>query len=457
MTPFTNIDSSQSWLPIVAGVQLEPDGIEFADSVTLSITAPAALGTNASVLMANDDGSALYFVGSTNQGNTYSTKLAHFTSGGVSNPSADDENTLRQQYLAGARAAYQTAKTVLLTSGFNEPPPPPNYDLSCNSDTPNTSILEAETDAYVSAFFAYDDQAIQFYMNEAIILSTFGDPTGLAEAPFTINQFIETSEFFRVQRLYDTYNTDPRKFIPFARIAKAVELRDLMNLGQQFTHFDGDIVAFGTATRDFYFDKLKTAHDYSVIMPLQQLETILAGLGYPDIMGFDDMLKNALTFHITLDYKLNTSQGQEEAKGDFTLNPGPNLFPCTGSGTMNYLYGNDGDFTLLPGQSFSVNASIDNIDACLGMTISVIVNSFGGSVNYSVAGVTTINQASFLSQSAVVVFKPMLQTSGPYSGAYLFNPELQNRNATAVSDTIVGHGTHGGEVDVNIVLQHTPQ
>jgi hypothetical protein len=39
----------------------------------------------------------------------------------------------------------------------------------------------------------------------------------------------------------------------------------------------------------------------------------------------------------------------------------------------------------------------------------------------------------------------------------LFNPELQNRNATAVSDTIVGHGTHGGEVDVNIVLQHTPQ
>ena len=94
MTPFASVDSGDALLPITTGVQLEPDGIQFSDGVTLTVTPSVALGSHASLMMAGDNGSAIYFVQTTNQMNNYSTVLFHFTSGGATDPSDQQVNNI---------------------------------------------------------------------------------------------------------------------------------------------------------------------------------------------------------------------------------------------------------------------------------------------------------------------------------------------------------------------------
>jgi hypothetical protein len=88
MTPFANVDARNSVVPIQAGVQLLPDGLQFYDGVTLTVTAPYQPGRYATLLMGNSDGSGLNFAPTASQANTYSTTLFHFSSGAMSDPPA---------------------------------------------------------------------------------------------------------------------------------------------------------------------------------------------------------------------------------------------------------------------------------------------------------------------------------------------------------------------------------
>jgi hypothetical protein len=91
------------------------------------------------------------------------------------------------------------------------------------------------------------------------------------------------------------------------------------------------------------------------------------------------------------------------------------------------------------------------------MTIGIVLSTFAASTeNYSGFG-QTIGFASLMGQSARAVFQPMLATSGPHAGQYVFNVQLQNRSAQAAHQTITGFGTTGGSVSVTFMLEHTPQ
>jgi hypothetical protein len=100
MTPAAAVDTNQSVLPISSGVQLGPEGIVFCDGVTLTLTAPAALGAYATLMMGAGDGTGLNLVQTATQANTYSTTLFHFSSGWMSDPDASSMQNLIDQAIA---------------------------------------------------------------------------------------------------------------------------------------------------------------------------------------------------------------------------------------------------------------------------------------------------------------------------------------------------------------------
>ena len=457
VTPFGNIDSSQTWLRVASGVQLEPDGMQFSDAVTLTVTPPDALGANATLVMAQDDGSALHFVAESSQNNVYTTQLAHFTSAGISNPSSQQQAAFGNQYSAVAQAAYMTAliDVQLLESRQEMPPEPPDFDLSC--DPNGSAVADSLADLYVSGLFLEESDAIEkLTLAAQILYASTGDPSVLVTAMLEPARLVESSEYFKVNSLFNNYGMDPKKFIPVVKAAQAAELQDLLHGGSERDFFSDRIEAAGNTARDYYFQKLTQEHDYSVITPLFEIEQLLDTLGVGDNATFDQMLDNALTFELMLDIKLSSSDGGEEAQGTITLNTGANNFPCTGSGTMNYVSGNVGPATLAPVQSFSLTASIDNVDACEGMTISIIFNQFSADMDTFTFMGQDVSLPSPLGESAKAVFQANLQTSGPYAGLYSFPAMLQNMNAEAVNQTFTGQG-QGGSVSVNAVLLHTPQ
>ena len=458
LTPFLAIDSSQSWLPIVAGVQLEPDGIQFSHAVNLTVTPPSPLGTNVMLMMAENDGSALYFVENTKQAGSYTLSLAHFTSANVANPSTQQRDDFANQYALVLQSLFLAAKADVdgLIGSPETPNGPPDYDLACNPA--GTATAETLTDIYVSTLFQRETAAINRMMDAAQQLFVFtGDFSSVLLAKQSALQLVEAGEFTKIDLLFLTYGSDPRKLIPLVRSAQAAEVQDLMNGGTKIRQFSAQIDAAANMAQDYYFDRLKSDHDYSAISPLQRIHQIKlsAGTGGDDPI-FAAKLSAELTFKLSLDITLNASSGHEEAKGDVILTSGSSPLPCSGSGTMNYISGNVGAATLLPGQTFSIAAKIDDVDTCDATTISIILNSFAASTElYTQSGIT-FSLRSPMGQSAAVVFHPQLVTSGAYAGLYSFHATLQNKSATAVSQTFTGLG-QGGSVSVNAILTHTPQ
>ena len=458
ITPYVTIDSSQSWLPIVAGVQLEPDGIQFSHAVGLTVTPPSPLGTNVMLMMGANDGSALYFVANTNQAGAYTLSLAHFTSANVANPSTQERNDFAEHYALVLQSFFLAAKAEVehLIGSPETPNGPPDYDLECNpAGTANAEFL---TDYYVSTLFQRETDAIRRMMDAAQQLFAFtGDFSPVVLARQSALQLVETGEFIKIDLLFLAYGNDPKKLVPLVRSAHAAEVQDLMHGGTKLMHFSSQIDAAATMAQDYYFDLLKNEHDYSAINPLQLVHQIKLSVGTAgNDPTFAAKLADELTFKLSLDITLNASSGHEEAKGDVTLTSGSSPFPCSGSGTMNYISGNVGAATLSPDQTFSIAAKIDNVDTCDATTISILLNGFAASSELYTQSGFTFSLKSPMGQSAAAVFRPQLVTSGPYAGLYSFQATLQNKSVTAVSQTFTGPG-QGGSISVKAILTHTPQ
>ncbi len=87
MTPFATIDFSRSQARIISGVQFEPDGLQFVDSVRLSVTAPISNPGIGLIFSFQQDGSHVAFAPTinTSAGKTAMAQIWHFSSAGYDN------------------------------------------------------------------------------------------------------------------------------------------------------------------------------------------------------------------------------------------------------------------------------------------------------------------------------------------------------------------------------------
>jgi hypothetical protein len=462
MTPFASVDSSDAVLPVSAGVQLEPDGLQFCDGVTLTVTPPIPLGTNATLVMAGDDGSDLYFVQDTNQSGSYSTTLFHFTSAGVTDPSDQDWDNFLNSHLPQAEAAYQQAvsEAKALERPVVQPPEPPDYELKC--DPSENSAADAQIDAYEQTLFAKEADAIRNLLGAARNLELLTGDTSVDDSAIGVaRELVETAVFRKVNLLFANYSGDPKKMVAVTRTALSVLRQDELMGGSDSNGWLQKIQDWAVRVKAYYFNKLRNEHDYSMVTVLFQVERQLALLGVnTDNDNFFTDLANAMTFKLTMDIALDgtfpdgTGSAHIEAAGDVTVTADPNLiFPLSGSGTINYQPSYDGGATLVPGQSFTENPKVSNFDACETMTADIELDRFAADTETYTADGYDASVPSPLKASADVAFANYLGQDGLYS----FPVALQNKNVQAVNQTFTVQGNDNGSVTLKLTLTHTPK
>lgn len=470
MTPFDVADDGNSLLPITNGVQLEPDGMQFCDVVTLTVTPPVALGPHATLVLANDDGSDFHLAPTTNSPGQYSTQLLHFTSAAASNPSDDDWNNFVENHLPSAQAAFQNAvsQAEALERVVVTPPEPPDYELKC--DPSQNTNGDAEIDAYQKALFAKESAAMQNMLNAAheIQLLT-GDDSAANEAQEVARSLVESAAFRKVDSLFGTYSDNPKKMVAVMRVALGVLRQDaLLGAGSDVRpDWMDDIRAWAGRVKDYYFDKLRNEHDYSMVPVLYQVVRQMALLNVPvDLQTFSTDLANAMTFQLTEDITMTVNGGDASfaAGGGITVTgaTGASVFPLQGSDAIPYKPSNDGPSELVGGQSFVQNPKVDNFDACKQMTASIILDRLGADsetwevqgYTYSIPGQLNPTATSFFEGDGYVA------ASGTYAGLLSFPVAIANRNAQAAHQTFVSTHDSGGDsftVTLTLTLTHTPK
>ncbi len=514
MTPFSSADSSDALLPVTNGVQLEPDGIQFSDAVTLTVNPPAALGPHASLLMAGDNGSDLYLVPTTGQGGGYSTTLFHFTSAGATDPTTQAWTEFLQKHSASqAQTIYNQASNTIITmdnAAVPVLPEPPDYrPAPCLITNP----ADGEVDTYIKTALTKQTAVLKNLFDAAAMLDLMGtnlfkQSTNLAKG------LIETNEFPLVDELITRYSPgNTEKFQAVYKFAANLAAQDKLYGGKGNTNWNNELKPWAEAIVANDLAQLR-GHDYTMIKAAQSAFNTMEkdfGTNVQEQTDFATELRNAMTFQFTMELTFDEQGGSANAHveagssvvgGEITMTPlgAGTSFPLYGTGTIPYISGQFGGGLaqlVAASSSFSEDVEVTGFDAC-GLTAKILLDN--PSANYTdaapgnTANITELwNFDNVYSQQwgTGTPYGPILAAAydpsgyNPVGGHYgttqtgytvnnvnlsypipvfSFPVAIQNGNAVAVNQTFVqtftvqgGSGSGTVTATFNLTLTHTPQ
>ncbi len=281
MTPFAaGVDSSQSALPIVSGVQLGPEGTQFSDGVTLTLTAPSAPGSHATLLTGAGDGTGLLMVATTNQANAYTTTLFHFSSGSFTDPSDPQWTNYVNENLPQALAAYNQASNQVkaLEQAVVQPPEPPGNALGCAGGSPGGFALQ---NSNVQTLFAKETMAIENLLAMATVLELMtGNQSYLNNAQSLAVSLVGTAEFRKINSLFSAWSANPTKFQALATAALKVSHQDQLLGGPGLMNVSNQLASLASGNvLNYYWRQLIFQHDYTVAPALLSIENTIQTLG----------------------------------------------------------------------------------------------------------------------------------------------------------------------------------
>jgi hypothetical protein len=475
MTPFASgIDSSGAALPVLTGVQLGPEGMQFCDGLTLTLTTPAPLGPQATLLMGAGDGTGLALTQTTNQGNSYAMTLFHFSLGAASDSS---ESQALDQLLQEAKDAYNQAVKDLLNVEKQKtmPPEPPDYEFNCSGSNP---AAEARVDQYIFNLFSEERAVVQNLLSAARALELLGGGEDTADLNSLVEQFFSTECLRKVNAIYNNWKGNPLKYYAYSKVATSISSQDLLFGGEGvpdvFQQLDGWLQA-NVLPR--YWNKLRAQHDYTmagVLLKLERLNILLLS----DASGEDAFIQDvasAYTFQSTINLSVAgpvsggggnfnlTAQGTIKITGD-----PKGVFPMSGSNNVNYTAGSwsgAGETLELP-LSYPQNITV-TIDTCSNLNATFYMDQIGAEYNGKAPETWTFPAPlpPEIEDYLEVGFSKAFGTTdidpgNQWGAAYAFPLQFQNLSAQAVSTNFSGpDGQFGGSVitSLNIVLQHKPQ
>ncbi|MHB8523499.1 MAG: hypothetical protein ACYDH9_22450 [Limisphaerales bacterium] len=470
MTPTASVDSSGAALPVTSAVLLDPEGLQFCDGVTLTLTTPAPLGPNASLMSIAEDGSDATLLLTTNQANTYSSTLFHFSSGAVTDPTgqqlgglASTEATIHQAF----NQAQSDAQNLI--ANYQPPSPPPDYAWPC--DPAKQAAAAQAANAYAAGVFELEHGVITRLLSAARSLSLLGDGSLLPQAASVVEQLYQQDIFVSVNSLVNDYGPEPNKFYAVCLVTLA-EIKQAQTLGVPVPPaILPNLANDGISVANYYLNNLRNNHDYSAINVELTLVRILNLLG-ADTTSLLGNLDKDLTFQLTLDITGNADSGSP-GNGDFIALEADGQFQITfagnglqGIGTCKYLSGMNTEMvtgtpnhsiSIVPFQTFPENCILV-LDCCPDDSVSTATFTFSG------FGSPT-ETWQFPPPLGPQVFPDLLGITGTCFASlktaqgYSFSMPLQNGNAQAVNASITQKGSNIAQTltsTLQVVLQHTP-
>ncbi len=472
MTPAASVDSSDAALPALAGVLLDPDGIQFCDGVTLTLSVPAPLGTNACLMNVEVDGSEVRLVAATNQGNSYSTTLFHFSSVVISDPTSQQLQPLGT-VTASLIAALNEAQTLAtaLEAHLAPPPPPPGYNWPC--DPAARAQAGAAANAYQADVFSAENEVIGRLLAAKKALDLLGDASLDSQATASVGQLFTMDIFPRLRMLINGYGGNPTNVYPVSLVTlgvvKQAQLLEVAASADLLTSVIADVNKAGR----YYLNNLRTTHDYSMEKVIGNVAAVLLQLG-GDPSPLLALVGGALKFQLTMDIMVNTESYVQGALSGSTAEEASGQFPISlasvtnlqGSGTCQYLSGvitaypvsgfSGFSASLVPGQSFAENCILV-LNACPGETAPTAMFTFPNGFG-SRSETYQCPQGPLVSNQLLGTSSYVFEDDDGGAG-FSFLVPLQNGNAQAVNTTISEQRTLGVANEsstLQLILQHTP-
>jgi hypothetical protein len=476
MTPTASVDSSGAVLPSVAAVLLTPDGTQFSDGVTLTVTTPTSLGPQASLMNAELDGSGLEIALSTNQGNSYSMTLYHFSSAALSNPSGQQlqnlgtVDSLEEDFEEDAEAAEamnsSASSRVLL-------PPPPD-ETFCD-----TAKTISDANAYIPDVVGADFELITELLSTAQALKMLGQSNYPPQAVSLVVQIFTNDIMPKTISVINTYGSDPAKIGVVTIFANQIlhqselfEVAPTPRFVAAIQALPGLLNKAGTN----YLNQLQSNHDYSAVAAVSAIAKDIQLLGGDNGYSANliQSLKQDLNFQLTMDITTTTEtpaqngvpggSSSDEAMGQFqiTTNASPSL---NGTGQINYVSGIEQGAgltdTLVSGQSFTETSTLKLTDcpSVAAPTATLTFTPFGSLHEMWINSLGNTITANNLDGQSSYVFQNYQTTNGFATYGFSFTVPLQNGNAEAVNTTIsqstnLGYSTL--TATLVLTLQHTP-
>jgi hypothetical protein len=467
MTPVASINASNAVLPASAAVLLDPDGIRFCDGVTLTLTTPVALGTNASLMSVAEDGSDISLVETTNQANTYSTTLFHFSSAAATDPTsqqlqaiADNAAVLKQQ-LTQAENDAQALEN-------NPPIPPPVPDAEWTCDPASQARAAAAASAYYATLFQQENDVLNRLLSAAAAENQLGNSLLQMDALSQAEQLLGGEMYNKVDFVLAEYGKFPANAPVVIQVTTAfVDQGRMYGVDTSILGAiaEGDLVDLG----NYYLNKFINSHDYTlpeVIFFIAKNIELFGGDNGPLLAELGGALHFQLTMDVTASAVGLNNTINIEAKGQFPISISTtSTSDLQGSGTIYYVSG-EYDLSIVPpiagplapGQSFAENCSLF-LNACGGAATATF--------DFPLPGFGSANETwEFPSPYGSLVAADLLGISGDCfsefnDGVELeFTVPLQNGNAQAVNQTVAQQvnvsGTYVEDCSLQLTLQHTP-
>jgi len=485
MTPFTNIDASNSMVPVTAGVQLSPDGLQFCDPVTLTVTPPKPLGSHAALLMAENDGSNLYFVQSTNGALSFSARVSHFSSSAVTDPGDAEWQSIYNSLWSQAEADYQYAAKFIdtLASSKETPPPPPDYTYQCDPEA--KAIEDDQVNLYAKNLFAWENAVMKKLISSVQQLALLD--SSAAPDLSSLGSKLETVKIAKVESLFATYSQDPKKLQAVASVAIAVMREDALLFGRSHQDWMDKIQSWTQRAEDYWLDQVRNYHMYSKANAVFVCAREMALLFNDDPGAAAQALEKidlALTFHLSLDMTLSMigDDGSSQMlvlttrNGDgYVFQPDQGVYPTNkytlkcDSGTWTSPGELCETLTIEPGYTVALYSWI-SLDGCKKLpTVTICVPQESSSLRTWVGNPDTPNwigcvgtdqETEIGSNIASLVYRlaNMVQTPSPATGMTFPLPDGQDEPVLETF-TIQGTGNPLAEecrVTTTFQLNHTP-
>ncbi len=473
MTPTASVDASGAVMPSSAAVLLQPDGIQFDDGVTLTVTTPVALGTNATLMNAALDGSQLSFAVTSKSNNTCSTTLFHFSSAALSNPSSADSQNLQanaQTLIAQFNQAVSDAKAL----ASRVPPPPPPDGYFCD-----LSDAEASADDYYAEVFARDLDVVGRLQSAAAALAESGLTSYQEQAGIYVGVVFQRDVLPRTLAMIGFYGKNLTELPVVASAAFKLVRWAQFNGATQTANILAELSAALVGGGNTMLNQLTVGHQYSAassILPL--IKVIRQAGGDPTRLLAE--FPGAMSFQLTIDV-VATSQFVDDISSVSTATEARGMYPIMfdlsssslqGNGTCDYLSGVDTETTtglpdetgnIVPGQSFTVSSTLTFQD-CPPMGAGMVTLTFSqlGSPDETwnfPPPEGTLQLGDMLNAICGFVYS----TTGNYtSPGFSFALPLQEGDAQAVNFPVIASGQLPGngpseEAALTITLTHTPQ
>jgi hypothetical protein len=471
MTPVASIDGSNAVLPAKAAVLLDPDGIRFCDGVTLTLTTPVALGTNASLMSVAEDGSDISLLETTNQDNTYSSTLFHFSSTAVTDPTSQQlQGIANNQALVKQQLTQAENDAKALEDNPPIPPPVPDAEWTC--DPASQARAAAAATAYYAALFQQENDVLKRLFTAGNEEGLLGDASLQQEATLEAAVLFGGEMYDKVDFVLADYGSFPANAPVVIQVATAFVKQGriyAVDTSILAAIANSDLVSLG----NYYLNKLVNDHDYSsppVIFFIAKNIELFGGNNSALIAGVSGALHFQLTIDVTASAVGLNDTVNIEANGQFPITiSGASTDGLEGNGTIYYVSGDNFlsvipaiEGTLAPGQSFSENCTLV-LNACPDTGAMSAIFSFPP------PGFGSQNETwQFPSPYGSLVITDLLGISGDCFSEYntggelglIFNVPLQNGNAQAVNQTISQQvnvsGTYVENCSLQLTLQHTP-